>query len=619
MLSFTDRRKSQTKITPAESLPAQPNPAPLSGIEIPINGKTGRERFTPDLTATLTCKYDGKHWILALSHIIPSSTCQLIARDLPKNLTLSIDAFIPPHKRAYHQKSVDSILSEGEQSPHWSRLINKMLKDRYINILGYHPDAPSLSEHQIAIVMEMIEKKENEYIFKVEFYDNSAVCDAAKKAANMSHNLRGAFSSIVQETKHVRDQLSDIDGLIELAKDDPTQFRLLLSNIKTHMSHIDILSEEGLNACAPTFSSFLPESNQRKKNTTDDANKPEDINATLDMYVQNYLKLVIDQLRDGKAIIVYKTTNHLFLELHKIEPLKDLIYNLVKNAANAGATEILIESSNQESTYQCDVLDNGPGLTPALQYCFFTRPLAQKQKNPAGLEDILANRGEGSLLSYQNWTNVGGAAEDMPRPDGLQGTLFRLKNAGIPLMKKSALIAEHMTFMETQKETLHGIILLVDDSLSQIRFLAQNLTRDSHLIRSVLGDTHWPPGSLILIPYQNWVIACASDPEIALEFASAYPPSAIISDQEMGSCMGGMAFLNLVTKSIHPCPQLAIHSGDPKETIMESTSPELKDLDITFLAKGNRQALYSFLEMIHFVEKHAEDPGEATLPFCSRR
>lgn len=583
-----------------------------------------REWVQPDLIATLVCQREDAHWHAHLTEFLPKISCRLVGRDVTVDTVLPIDAFIPEQYCQEHQVWLDSILTEGKNSPHWTRLMGRMLGNRYIRVKNPGYSCPVMRTRQVAITMDLIEEKTDFFAFKVTFYDNTETYQQTSQLGQLTHDLRGYFNSIRGENRLMLDALQQLtlcqEGQQSMAAG--TVMASLIERLKISSSNIDELAHGGILACAPSCSSLM------KRKEKEDEHMIEDINDVFEKRLLKRLILVNEPLKQGQVSLQYQTSNQLFLAHHAVIALEGLVYNLVKNAAHSGAKNIQINTCNQDESYQCDVIDDGPGLPKHMQGRFFHRrldepsksdtPLTLLSKEPCNQHDvdrILANRGEGTILATQAWHNVGGAIEEIRRTDGLSGAYFRATIFG--KRRPCCLLPEHIHFIDEKKAHLRGLILLVDDSLAQVKIMMRRLIPDVSVGSQAFVNMKWSKDSLVFIEHEKWVFACAGGAEIALDLAKKYPPTAIISDHELGneSSMKGADFLLAISKQIKPLPKLAIHSESSQEDLLRG-HPQLIDCNLTFLKKGD-QNISKKLD-VFLSECHVPSKMETRLPLIKK-
>ena len=498
-----------------------------SGFESAFEAQAQRVSIIPDLKAQLSYSVnDLDVYSFYLTQITGSKVRYLLGKSFEaEDERLPLDELIPIEQRQIHHTLMLSVLREGASSKHWDSLFRGMMS-RVIKIISPGEQVPRF------VIIKM--RFHTTQVIHVEFIDQTAIYAVADKAGLVTHNLRALMTAGVSNIK---------DRALPLTREEFVRFTPVeLGDYFDRQKEKDETSlglfTEGHHWCASSRESFLPQSiikehMRERKNDVD-----------VDMELLDFTR-TIQAVTEGSELFCEGNT-HAFSDRDTLDVLKQFLVNLIKNATNAGATKINVTGSREPSKLTWKVIDNGPGMPPGLLSDFFKRPFPARVPG-ASSKAIGDSRGEGTLMSNQQWLALGGDATVTSPNGALSGTTFTLS------------ICNHHSFFQQDVDLLseldrlnrskpNGIILLVDDSLSIMKLLLKNVTS---IIDPTYRTGEKQPGTLQAVTTQNWQITgfviekrgglyviCASNGRIAYEIVKRCSVRATITDHEMPEMTG---------------------------------------------------------------------------------
>ena len=574
-------------------------------------------RLAADLSAQLSCLLQPSgQWVLNLTNIQGSKVAYLLGRELTKGEYVSLDSLIPEKHRTAHHHQVEQILNEGAKSPYWESLFTgKMLGTLKIT----SPFQACPREINSYMTPSAIIPA-NGYLFDVTFVDQTVAHLVASKAAGITHDLRGFLRSALT----LITELIAINEAPLLSSEECLQ--LSLQELQGHyqkgqthkinqhekITHVITLLQDALTMCESSHKDFLPDAFITKIHSRL-------VEAKHLLPVDEQLTAFIENLRQCQLSLKYPTV-HLSLSAHslqslpreKIATLERFLLNLIKNAAEATATQIDVTCFSIATPEQllCEVTDNGSGLQEPLFSTFFNRSITKSAKIP---NDIEAKRGEGTLLAYTAWESIGGAAIACKRQDGATGTTFRLQLPMNPLtffkptdLKRPLhLTPQQMLTLQrlTNTTAWQGILLLVDDHVINLKLLMRNITekiaphfQQRHNQLNQVSQSNWQDQAISIDIMDQWAIICAANGDMAYEIIKNNPVSALITDQHMpGTRMGSdlIAAVRALEQDTKVTPiKIALNSGD---TLTATEHGLFSSLAVTCVVKGETRVLSEFI------------------------
>lgn len=558
----------------------------------------------PDVMAKLVCEInDLGTWELRLNEIKGSKVIYLFGKSFNSTDTLELDSLIPGHQQKKHHARVISILNEGPSSKYWSFLFDGMMS-RTIKIVNPHNQTPRLVKiHMTMNSNDFLDS--NRYVFNITLTDQTAMHAVATKAGQLTHDLRGYMRSgintiIGDKVGYTREEFIQLVPQLS-----PEALGRMYDLQKENDTQAIELFNEGLKLCSNTREDFFPDSiiQQSISEHSDGA----DDEVFVDVNLQDFIRKMRATTTECGLSYFGDTSSKLGSSQFNI--LEHFLLNLIRNAIQAGARQIDVKSAYETDMLTVEVTDNGKGMPSNLLKTFFTRAMPQRAlgQSPGAIED---NRGEGTLMSNESWESIGGKSVVMPRQDGQSGTTFRLS---IVSSYHQFFTQAECSFSSEQKtsladlatmETLDGIILLVDDSLTIMKMLLKQVTNILcpvplpwfETLKSVVSE-EWQKKGFVIEIRGGWGIVCAANGRVAYDIVKRSAVRATITDHEM-PIMNGIDLIasirNMERKESRPRMSIALNSA---LLATDLTAKKSSDIDL-YILKGEITDMRPFFAKI---------------------
>lgn len=379
-----------------------------------------------DFQAILVCKYIETKWFFILKKIIGSKKIELLGSDINE---IDLNMLLPDYFIPIHNKFLIDILTYGNKSEYWNKFVNGKM-NRIIEIIN--PITKQIFCVKQTIILTTIST-----IFDFTMTDITMTNNIINKTGLLTHDLR----SILKSTLNTLNEINITD------------------NNKDQIYIIDELLKEGLSLCSNARTAFLP--NNIALNSKNDIDQIKKIYIAIPQFISK-LKLIYPFIK-----IIYSNKSLCCLSQIKLNSLWHIILNTIKNSVNAKATEIYIniyEEKNANIKLIIEIIDNGIGMDINMVNKFFLRELPRENI----INDVETNRGEGFILSYNEWKLNGGTCEIKESIINKGTTFFFTVNNTISESSKLSLNHNHIYYLSSLINTNKNIILIVDDILLKL-------------------------------------------------------------------------------------------------------------------------------------------------------
>jgi CheY-like chemotaxis protein len=225
---------------------------------------------------------------------------------------------------------------------------------------------------------------------------------------------------------------------------------------------------------------------------------------------------------------------------------------------------------------------------------FFSRKLPEKIKDD---EKIDSNRGEGFLLSYYEWINLGGTVNVLNSEINI-GTEFLIKIKGLYENEKFILTKTQINLINEILNTQNKKkVLLIDDSLLNLKILSLKIIRETdknykHSNFPTLTPDEWQNIGIIQIENDEFVFLLLSNGMYGREISMIIEPELIITDIQMPALNGIEMIKDLLKYNIKT--KIIINSA-----YLDKDNEEINGLiqknNIMFIEKGSN---YDFIKKI---------------------
>jgi len=274
-----------------------------------------------------------------------------------------------------HNKYIHDIVLLGRKSEYWDKIETGKMNH---TIELYNPFNEKYHIVKMAISVKKIYC--NKIIFNIKITDSSAIDIVINKTGLLTHDLR----AVIKCAQNITTDIKTLNGNdnFEIAK------RI------TNLSEVLI---EAYNMCIRPRASLLPQNSPSR-------NKMNEYNC-IKMYL--VIPRMVKTLNNiyNPINITFRINTKLKIQKSYLDALWHLLLNMIKNSKNANASEINIDVQDNDNKIMMVISDNGRDITNKQIDSFFNRIL------PSIVIDrsIDSNRGEGFLLSYQEWKKCGGS------------------------------------------------------------------------------------------------------------------------------------------------------------------------------------------------------------------
>jgi CheY-like chemotaxis protein len=480
--------------------------------------KSSKIHIDYDLTCILECAIEKDNIICTLKNINGRKKKELIGLDISE---INLNELLPENIRSIHDTYIKDIILNKDKSQYWKRMIDGTM-NRPIEIINPFTQMP----HSIKIAISFKNTRNNKLYFDIYMTDLSIVNNIINKTALLTHDMRSIIKSAINITSEIKK--------ISVAENNVMLFSVL-----------EDLLNEAHEMCSHTRVSLLP------KHTDIDEEGYVILYKTLLKFIK------IFNLHFEKLNITLKINTTISIHKGYVDSLNHLLFNIVKNANNVKASNVEINLCNVNDEINIYVKDNGCGMSTKQMDMFLRRQLPEVQKNV----DIDGNRGEGFLLSYNDWKKYGGEVKIVESIINM-GTTFLISIKGHNDRTSIPLEMLH-TIISIEKK----IVLFIDDSALILKLLYKKLTNfkaDNSSIEKLTYDLQ-NHGISIIEHDEYFIILCTSG-ILGKEVSILNEPQIIVTDIEMPKYRGTLLIKELRENGINS--HILINSSCDKTDVL---------------------------------------------------
>lgn len=527
---------------------------------------------------------NSNNWSFILKNMTGIKKLELIGSDVD---SIDLNLLLPESFREIHNKLLIDILINGSNSKYWNNFLSGKMS-RSVDIIN--PINKKVNSVKLSISINKYNKYNKSYVlFDVIMTDTTIVNGIINKTGLLTHDLR----SIIKSTLNTVNEISKTD-----------------SN-KNQLITVNELLNEALNLCINSRTTFLPQ-NFAKKSGIDDLKK---------IYLE--CPKIIHKLKHiyPSIIINYYIDTNLKISNNKIDALWHMILNIIKNSVNAKATHVMLkitdnvdikkENNKEQHKIIIKIIDNGKGMSKEKTKHFLSRKLPETSV----VNDVNANRGEGFILSFEQWKINGGVVESVESIESVElvelvksvesvelvesikqqnyGTTFVLSIDGSNNLDENDCILSknQLNYLSNiSNDSNKKIILIIDDLLLNVKILCFKLGKciDTNFAFNnfpILTKDEWQNYNMINIEINEFVFLLAPNGECGKEIALSLIKQCyiIITDIQMPKLNGIDMIKSLIENGI--TSKIYINSS-----IVDKDNEEITDLiinnQITYIEKG---------------------------------
>lgn len=522
-----------------------------------------------DLQCTLECNcYDENNPSFILKNIYGSKKIELLGSDVYE---IDLNLLFSDNFRKIHNSFMIDILKYREKSKFWDSFINGKM-NRIVNIIN------PITKYEYGVKLNItFNYQENEkVVFDIIFTDVSIINKIINNTGLLTHDLR----SIIKSAQNI---VSSIESDLNF---DSNQDFDLKKKYEDNFSTLKELLVEAHQMCSKSRTKIIIEN---INNTGSGLFK----NVKMYLEMSKYIKKIKKIFPNVKFISNIKT--NICITVIQNDTLWHLFLNIIKNAINAGSNEILIIVDNDEhEELVITIKDNGHGMSESTKLNFLSRKLPMTLKNN---QQIDSNRGEGFLLSYKEWVNIGGFVSILSSEINI-GTEFLIKIKGMYDNDNFILNKTQLSSIQNIIEKTDTIkILLIDDCLLNLKILSLKIIKFidkeyKHSNFPILTSEQWQNTGIIIIEIDKYIFILLSNGMYGKDISMMLEPNIIITDIQMPLLNGIQMIKELLEYGIKS--KILINSA-----FSDKEDQEILELiekhNIEFIEKGSN---YNFVEKI---------------------
>lgn len=522
-----------------------------------------------DLQCTLECNcYDENNPSFILKNIYGSKKIELLGSDVYE---IDLNLLFSDNFRKIHNSFIIDILKYREKSKFWDSFINGKM-NRIVNIIN------PITKYEYGVKLNItFNYQENEkVVFDIIFTDVSIINKIINNTGLLTHDLR----SIIKSAQNI---VSSIESDLNF---DSNQDFDLKKKYEDNFSTLKELLVEAHQMCSKSRTKIIIEN---INNTGSGLFK----NVKMYLEMSKYIKKIKKIFPNVKFISNIKT--NICITVIQNDTLWHLFLNIIKNAINAGSNEILIIVDNDEhEELVITIKDNGHGMSESTKLNFLSRKLPMTLKNN---QQIDSNRGEGFLLSYKEWVNIGGFVSILSSEINI-GTEFLIKIKGMYDNDNFILNKTQLSSIQNIIEKTDTIkILLIDDCLLNLKILSLKIIKFidkeyKHSNFPILTSEQWQNTGIIIIEIDKYIFILLSNGMYGKDISMMLEPNIIITDIQMPLLNGIQMIKELLEYGIKS--KILINSA-----FSDKEDQEILELiekhNIEFIEKGSN---YNFVEKI---------------------
>lgn len=522
-----------------------------------------------DLQCTLECNcYDENNPSFILKNIYGSKKIELLGSDVYE---IDLNLLFSDNFRKIHNSFIIDILKYREKSKFWDSFINGKM-NRIVNIIN------PITKYEYGVKLNItFNYQENEkVVFDIIFTDVSIINKIINNTGLLTHDLR----SIIKSAQNI---VSSIESDLNF---DSNQDFDLKKKYEDNFSTLKELLVEAHQMCSKSRTKIIIEN---INNTGSGLFK----NVKMYLEMSKYIKKIKKIFPNVKFISNIKT--NICITVIQNDTLWHLFLNIIKNATNAGSNEILIIVDNDEhEELVITIKDNGHGMSESTKLNFLSRKLPMTLKNN---QQIDSNRGEGFLLSYKEWVNIGGFVSILSSEINI-GTEFLIKIKGMYDNDNFILNKTQLSSIQNIIEKTDTIkILLIDDCLLNLKILSLKIIKFidkeyKHSNFPILTSEQWQNTGIIIIEIDKYIFILLSNGMYGKDISMMLEPNIIITDIQMPLLNGIQMIKELLEYGIKS--KILINSA-----FSDKEDQEILELiekhNIEFIEKGSN---YNFVPKI---------------------
>lgn len=519
-----------------------------------------------DIQCILECKLDENlNSSFILKNITGSKKIELLGSDVCE---MDLNLLFSDNFRQIHNNFMIDILKNRDKSKFWDLFLNGKM-NRIVNIIN------PITKFEYGVKLNIIfnSQEKNKVLFDVFFTDLSIINKVINNTGLLTHDLR----SIIKSAQNI---VSVIQSNYNSGSNS--------NNNEENFSTLNELLDEAYQMCSKSRTKIIVENINKKESK---------LFTHIKMYLEisKYMRKIKKIFPNVKFNLDIKT--NICITAIQNDTLWHLILNIIKNAINANSTTILIcidDSINNELLIT--IKDNGNGMSESTKLDFFSRKLPEKIKDD---EKIDSNRGEGFLLSYYEWINLGGIVDILNSEINI-GTEFLIKIKGLNVNENEKFILN-----KTQINLINEIlntqnkkkVLLIDDSLLNLKILSLKIIKQidknyKHSNFPTLTPDEWQNIGIIEIDTNDYIFLLLSNGMYGKEISIIIEPELIITDIQMPILNGVEMIKDLLEYNIKT--KIIINSA-----FLDKDNEEINGLiqknNIMFIEKGSN---YDFIKKI---------------------
>jgi hypothetical protein len=462
-----------------------------------------QETFIHDVKAKLICELqDDGQWRLFLTSIMGRKVNYLLGRDYGPEERLFIDKLLPIRIREMHQKKVNDILSDGNQSPYWSALFTNML-GRRIKICNPINDEPRF----IKIIMNSKESQNSNYEFSVICIDETAQHLISKEQIENAHDVRSLMRMGIKTiSEHPFTQLSKEIFL----RQTPQQLAEIYEQLKERDAQLLDVMEMSM--------SIYGKVNHQKLES-------ERLSSIELMMIDHKINEFLEEQAQEKSITIKPIgDSSLMLPFNLINLLRLMLNQMIQLCLQQQITQIYIQHRCDTTLYICDLY-----VTQTLTYI------------------------EKCLDPYiKEWIGKGGNVEYLPNHNLLISmpafSKFGFYNEDEPIVEISKIIDE------IKMKSDIPVIYLVDDVFLNIkvlinyciRFMKSHEKVDANQLQRMscnVPQNEWQNRKVISVNCGGAIFICCANGDVASKVLREVPAYGMITDMEMPGSKDGESLI----------------------------------------------------------------------------
>lgn len=481
-----------------------------------------------DLKCILECVCNENNYSFILKNITGTKKIELLGSDVSE---LDLNLLFSENFRLVHNNFMIDILTFREKSKFWNLFLNGKM-NRIINIIN----PITKYEYGVKLQITFNSQSNDKVLFDVFFTDVNIINKLINNTGLLTHDLRSIIKSAQNIVNLIQSDLNTNTNTNSDTKLDPKLENRLENRLENFLTLKELLNE-AYEMCSKSRTKLIVENINKNPSKAFD-------NIKIYLEIFKYIKKIKNIFPNIKINLKIKT--NLVITSIQNDALWHLFLNMVKNSSNANSNKINIiidEKTNEPNTNESNtnklliyIQDNGCGMSESTRLNFFTRELPSKINSG---DKIDSNRGEGFLLAYKVWVNLGGDVEIISSIPSI-GTEFLIKCSGIKIVNDDGFVLskEKVELIQSITEKNKIKIFLIDDSLLNLKILSLKLIKFidpnyKHNNFPILTSEEWQNNGIIQINICDYIFLLLSNGMYGKEICMMIEPNIIITDIQM--------------------------------------------------------------------------------------